>query len=183
MNANGTPSGLVPAKAGNLRALKRYAHLFNRQRKAGAVRAALTGGQSMIMCDVPWYNDPEDAKGHPWRASALVFCVLFVFWSVIAYFVWTNRSLVTSLLVGAGFGAVGVVGVWRGMRKLGGRREGEQRAVAGSRFGVDVIAMGAGVGIVTFGATSGSAGIVGSGALVFALGLAWYLIKRSVSRR
>ena len=132
---------------------------------------------------MPWYNDPDDAERHPWRASALVFGGLFVFWSVFAYFALMNRSLVGALLFGAGMGAAGVVGMWRGMRDRRRRREGEPRRVVGSRFGIDVIAMGAGVGIAVFGATSGSAGVVGSGALVFALGLAWYLIKRSASRR
>jgi drug/metabolite transporter (DMT)-like permease len=136
-----------------------------------------------MMSDVAWYSDPGDVERHPWRASALVFGALFVFWSVLAYFALTSRSVVTALLFGAGFGAAGLLGMWRGLLHRRRRRVGQPPTVVGGRFGVDVLAMGAGVGIAVFGVTSGDAGVVGSGGLLFALGLAWYLIKRTVARR
>lgn len=130
-----------------------------------------------------WYDDPDDAARHPWRTSALVFVVLFVFWSVFAYFGWANRSVAMSLLVGSGFGVAGLVGMWRWVRNRRLRREGRPSPVIGGRFGIDLVAMGAGAGIAVFGLTAGAADVVGSGALVFAFGLAWYLIKRSVRAR
>ena len=130
-----------------------------------------------------WYTNPDDVERHPWRASLLVFGVLFIFWSAFSYFALTNRGLAASLGIGALISLGGVVGMWRGMHNRRLRREGRPRDVVGWRFGIDSVAMGAGAGVAVFGITSGSPGVIGSGVVLAALGVAWYVIKRSVSRR
>jgi hypothetical protein len=130
-----------------------------------------------------WMSDEDEAARHPWKTMLTMFAIGWLFATPYSYYRWDHRSIVVSVIVGCGFGlllasfAIAWVGQLRGWPVWISGRPGQ---IPRPPLDLAVLWAGAGLGIVIWGATTGSLPLALVGLPLIALGLFWHLIKRSL---